>query len=170
VAYAVSGDASVSGDQRLHEGVRVHDLKDTTVAEIMHTDVVSVQASVKLHEFAHSIMSHSSHSTFPVLDHNRIVGTISSGSLQLIATAKLADAKVADAASREFVTVRPDCDAMEALRLLLSERAQSMLLVTSQEGKLEGVVTKTDLLEILKIRGEEIDTTDEKDLHDIKMT
>jgi chloride channel protein, CIC family len=162
VAYAVSGDASVSGDQRLHEGVRVHDLKDTTVGEIMQTDIVSVQASAKLHDFAHTILAHSLHTTFPVLDHSKIVGTISSNALQLISTAKLADARVADAADRKFVAVPRDCDAMEALRLLLSEHAHSMLLVISPEGRLEGVVTKTDLLEVLRIRGESVEPNDDE--------
>jgi chloride channel protein, CIC family len=41
---------------------------------------------------------------------------------------------------------------MEALRLLLSERAQPMVLVTSENGKLEGLVTKTDILEALSAR------------------
>lgn len=52
--------------------------------------------------------------------------------------------------------VLPDCDAMEALRLLLSERAQPMLLVTSAAGHLEGIVTKTDILGALKTRGEDV--------------
>jgi CIC family chloride channel protein len=41
---------------------------------------------------------------------------------------------------------------MEGLRLLLSEHRQHMLLVTSAAGKLEGVVTKTDILQALKTR------------------
>ncbi|MFZ0521165.1 MAG: hypothetical protein WAL95_09090 [Candidatus Acidiferrales bacterium] len=43
----------------------------------------------------------------------------------------------------------------EALRLLLSERAQPMLLVTSAGEGLEGIVTKTDILEALRLRDEE---------------
>jgi CBS-domain-containing membrane protein len=41
---------------------------------------------------------------------------------------------------------------MEGLRLLLSEHRQHMLLVTSAAGKLEGIVTKTDILQALKTR------------------
>ena len=40
--------------------------------------------------------------------------------------------------------------------MLLSERTRPMLLVTSVSGKLEGIVTKTDILEALKTRGEEV--------------
>ncbi|MFZ1971767.1 MAG: CBS domain-containing protein [Candidatus Acidiferrales bacterium] len=62
---------------------------------------------------------------------------------------------MADIANRRVLRVAPDCDAMEALRLLLSEREQPMLLVTSAGEKLEGIVTKTDILEALKLRDEE---------------
>ena len=42
----------------------------------------------------------------------------------------------------------------EALRLLLGEQAQPMLLVVSEEGdKMQGIVTKTDILQALKMRG-----------------
>jgi len=35
---------------------------------------------------------------------------------------------------------------MEALRLLVREDRQQMLLVTAADGSLEGIVTKTDIL------------------------
>src|SRR5215469_14186493 len=67
VAYGISGDASVSGDQRLHEGVRVTDLKHIEVSEFMQREVISVSASMTLREFADMISPHYPHTTFPVL-------------------------------------------------------------------------------------------------------
>ncbi|MGA7226377.1 MAG: chloride channel protein [Candidatus Acidiferrales bacterium] len=155
VAYAVSGDASVSGDQHLHEGVRVHELRDMKVSEIMQRQVVSVQASLSLREFADVISPHYRHTIFPVMEDHQILGTIPSWSLTQIASEKWKKTTVSEIANRRVLRVSPDCDAMEALRLLLSERAQPMLLVTSAGKKLEGIVTKTDILEALKMRGEE---------------
>lgn len=43
---------------------------------------------------------------------------------------------------------------MEGLRLLLQEREQHMLLVTSEAGELEGILTKTDILAALKLRSD----------------
>jgi CBS-domain-containing membrane protein len=43
---------------------------------------------------------------------------------------------------------------MEALRLLLSEHEQHMLFVISAEGKLEGILTKADILKALKMRSD----------------
>jgi chloride channel protein, CIC family len=154
VAYGISGDASVSGDQRLHEGVRVFELRDMPVSELMQQQVISVQSSLSLQEFAEAISPHYRHTTFPVLEGNRIVGTIPSWSLTRIPAKDWATTTVSEVAERKVIRVPPDCDAMEALRLLLSEQAQPMLLVTSTEGKLEGIVTKTDILEAMKTRGE----------------
>lgn len=154
VAYGVSGDASVSGDQRLHEGVRVFELRDIAVREFMQRQVVAVQASLTLKQFADVISPHYRHSSFPVLEGHQIVGTIASWSFSHIPAWKWATTTVLDIAERKVVRIPADCDAMEALRLLLSERAQPMLLVTSKDGKLEGLVTKTDILEALQARGE----------------
>jgi chloride channel protein, CIC family len=162
VAYAVSGDASVSGDQRLHEGVTVHELKDIGVSEFMQRQVVSVQASLNLREFADVISSHDRHTAFPVMDDHHIVGTVPSWSLTRIPAEKWTTTTVSEITEREVRLILPDCDAMEALRLLLSERAHPMLLVASKSGELEGIVTKTDILEALTARGDDIsESTDE---------
>jgi len=134
--------------------VRVFELRDIAVSEFMQQEVISVQASLTLQEFAQAISPHYRHTTFPVLDGHRIIGTIPSWSLTRIPAREWATITVAEVADRKVIRVPPECDAMEALRLLLSERAQPMLLVTSAEGKLEGIVTKTDILEALKTRGE----------------
>ncbi|MGH9575493.1 MAG: chloride channel protein [Candidatus Acidiferrales bacterium] len=155
VAYAVSGDASVSGDQRLHEGVRVHDLREAEVGQIMQRDIISVPASLNLREFEETILKQSPHSTFPVMDGPSVVGTISERSLINDGAERHPDMTVGDAVNRKTRKIPRNCDAMEALRLLLAEDAQPMLLVTNRKGKLEGIVTKSDLLEALKVRGEE---------------
>ena len=163
VAYAVSGDASVSGDQRLHEGVRVHELRDIKVSEIMQREVISVQASLSLREFADVISPHYRHTIFPVMEDHHILGTIPSWSLTQIAVDKWAKTTVSQIADRRVAQISPDCDVMEALRLLLRERTQPMLLVVTSAGKkLEGIITKTDILEALKTRGEdELEPADE---------
>ncbi|HEV2420672.1 MAG TPA: chloride channel protein [Candidatus Acidoferrales bacterium] len=156
VAYAISGDASVSGEQRLHEGVRVHDLRHIEVNKIMQRQVISIDSSLSLREFAEVISPHYRHTAFPVLKDRRIVGTFPSWSLARISAEKWANTCVSEVIEHKVMRVPPDCDVMEALRLLLRERAQHMLLVTSPDGKLEGIVTKADILEALKTRGEEM--------------
>jgi chloride channel protein, CIC family len=155
VAYGVSGDASVSGDQRVHERAKVFELTGIPVSALMQRQVTSVQASLALSEFAKVISSTNCHSMFPVLDDDRIVGTISSASISRMPAEKWASTTIGDIMEREFTTVRPDCEVMGALRLLLREKTRPMLVVTSEPSKLEGVLTKTDILEALKARGED---------------
>jgi chloride channel protein, CIC family len=156
VAYAVSGDASVSGDQRLHEGVRVSDLKGITVGEIMQRQVISVQADLTLQEFKDFIAPHYRHTIFPVMDDHHILGIVASWQLPQIDADKWEKTRVADITDKDTIQVPSDSDLMEALRVLLSERERHMLLVTGENGSLEGIVTKTDILEVLRTRGENI--------------
>jgi CIC family chloride channel protein len=160
VAYAISGDASVSGDQRLHEGIKALGLRGIDVAQFMQREIISVQASLSLREFAGLITPYG-HTAFPVLEGGSVVGTVASSSLARVAEDKWATATVLDLTDRSIVRVSTDCDAAEALRLLRRERRQPMLLVTSGSGHLEGIVTKTDILEALKTSGgDELETAD----------
>jgi CIC family chloride channel protein len=152
VAYAVSGDASASGDQRLHEGVRVQELRSVVVENVMQQKVVSVQASLSLKEFADVLSPRYRHSAFPVFEDDELLGIVDAWSIAKVPHQKWEMTRIRDLTDRRVTRVSPDCDVMEGLRLLMSEHKQQMLLVTSSNGKLKGIVTKTDILHALKIR------------------
>ena len=152
IAYAVSGDASASGDQHLHEGVKIQELGDVLVREVMQQQMVSVQASLSLREFTSLLSPHHRHGIFPVFEDKELLGTIALWSLAQVPTDTWSTTKVRDITERRAQTVHPDCDVMEALRILTRERQQSILLVISEEGRLEGIVTKSDILQALTIR------------------
>ena len=153
VAYAVSGEASVSGDQRLHETVKGFDVWQVPVSEVMQRQVVSVPAASNLREFADNITSHHHHAAFPVVDNGELLGVISLWTLGKVPPQKWAASNVGDLAGRRIIKVAPDCSLMEAMRLLMSQSGQHMLVVTSLEGKIEGIVTKTDILAAVSARG-----------------
>ena len=152
VAYAVSGDASASGDQRLHEGVKIQELGNVQVREVMQQQVISVQASLNLQEFTSLLSPHHHHGIFPVFEDKELLGTVALWSLAQVPTGMWSTTKVRDITERQAQTVLPDCDVMEALRLLTREHRQPMLLVISEEGRMEGIVTKSDILQALTIR------------------
>lgn len=152
VAYAVSGDASASGDQRLHEGVRVQELRHVIVGSVMQQKVISVQAELTLREFTELLSPHYHHSTFPVFEDDELLGIVDVWSVAKVPTQRWETTRVRELTNRHVSRVPSDCDVMEGLRLLLSEHRQHMLLVTSPAGKLEGIVTKTDILQALKTR------------------
>ncbi len=149
VAYAVSGEASVSGDQRLHEAVKIQELWKVQVHEVMQRRVISVEASSSLKEFLDSVTMHHRHASFPVYDDHKLVGAISLWSLGKVPPAKWPRTPVRDLMEHHVIKVRPECDLAEALRLLMSQRSRHMILVTSEDGKLEGILTKSDILNAL---------------------
>ncbi|MGH9375612.1 MAG: chloride channel protein, partial [Terriglobia bacterium] len=153
VAYAVSGEASVSGDQRLHETVKGFDVWQIPVQEVMQRQVVSVPASSNLREFVDSVSAHHHHAAFPVFDDGQLTGVISLWTLGKVPPQKWASSKVGDLAGRRMIKIPPECTLMEAMRLLMSQSGQHMLLVTSAGGHLEGIVTKTDILSAVNARG-----------------
>jgi CIC family chloride channel protein len=152
VAYAVSGDASASGDQRLHEGVKIQELGDVSVSEVMQEQMISVQASLSLREFTSILSPHYRHEVFPVFEDQELLGTVALWSLAQVPTDEWDTTKVRDITERRAKKVSHDCNVMEALRLLTSEHRQPMLLVISAEGQMEGIVTKSDILRALTIR------------------
>ena len=155
VAYAVSGDASASGDQRLHEGVKIQELRNVSVSEVMQPQIVSAQASLNLRELSATLPAHYRHEVFPVFEGEQLLGTIALWSLAQVPPEKWETTRVRDLTDRRVTKVSSECDVMEALRLLLTEHKQPMLLVVSDKGRLKGIVTKTDILQALRIRRED---------------
>lgn len=154
VAYAVSGDASASGDQRLHEGVKLQELTETAVREVMQQQLIAAQGSMTVAEFLRTLSPHSHHDAFPVFDGHQLLGGVTLWSVLHVPPERWKTTHVRDMIDARIGRVSPDCDVTEALRLLLGEHAQPMLLVVSAEGKMQGVVTKTDILHALKTRKE----------------
>lgn len=153
VAYAISGEASASGDQRMHEGVRIHELKNIAVSDVMQQNVISAVATSTLQEFADKVSKYHLHVAFPVLNDSDIVGIMLVSSLGRVPPKEWSKIKVQDVAQKNIKKVSLDCDVTEALRLLLGEHDYHMLLVTSEEGRLLGILTKTDILSALQLRG-----------------
>jgi CIC family chloride channel protein len=87
-----------------------------------------------------------------VFEDDELLGIVEVWDIAKVPTQKWDVTRVRDLTNRHVSRVSSDCDVMEGLRLLLSEHWQHMLLVTSGAGKLEGVVTKTDILQALKTR------------------
>jgi predicted transcriptional regulator len=126
--------------------------------------MISVHGSSTLREFADSVCLRHRHIAFPVLTEGKLVGVIAVSTLGCIDPKEWPIRRVEDLADRRVMKVVSSCDVMEALRLLLSESGQHMLFVTSPEGKLEGILTKTDILSALKLRSDTLRPANEEAL------
>ena len=153
VAYAVSGDASASGDQRLHETARALPLRYIPVSEIMQQHIISAPANLSVDEFVKMLSPDVEHEAFPVFEDQRLLGTVSPLSITRIPPEKWMHTSLRDIVDPEVGTIAPDADVMEALRLLTAEGRRPMLLVIESDGNIQGIVTKTDILQLLQDYG-----------------
>jgi CIC family chloride channel protein len=151
-AYAISGEASASGDQRLHEMVKLYGFTGVAVSEVMRGDVVSVQANASIRDFADSIAGHHAHVIYPVLEDQRAVGTISVTALGKVAHDEWDTRRVGEIANHDVPTIAADADIAEALRMLARENSQRILFVIAGDGKIAGIVTGGDILLSLQSR------------------
>jgi chloride channel protein, CIC family len=149
IAYAVSGDASAAGDQRLHEAVKVHALRGISVREVMQSQVIVARSSLGLREFAANLSPHIRHEVFPVFTGEKLIGTCSLWSLSHVPPEKWNSMTVADITLPLVHHVSPKTDLAEALRRLLSEDSEPTLLVVEEGHTVVGILTKTDVLQAL---------------------
>ena len=153
VAYAISGEASVSRDQHLHETAKLAELSGLSVGDVMQRRVITVPPAARLSEFIASIAAHHQHTIFPVCEARKVVGTVSVSDVSRVKTERWDTTAVGEIADRDATRVTADCDLGEALRLLVRERGTQMLLVTGNDEELEGIVTKTDVLRAVPMAG-----------------
>jgi CIC family chloride channel protein len=153
VAYAISGEASVSGDQHLHEVARLAELSGIPVREVMQRQVVTVQAGTTLKGLVELASADNQHAVLPVYDGNRAIGMVAMWKLSRIPTEKWDTTTVGEIADREVPRVPPDYEVMDALKLLGRDEGEQLLLVADEDGNLQGIVTKTDILRALQARG-----------------
>jgi CBS domain containing-hemolysin-like protein len=112
----------------------------------MRREIVSVQASASLRDFARSVSAHHRHAIFPVYDGDSAVGTVAVWILSRIPPERWNQVQVGEVCDHTTDRVPASCDLSEALRLLLRQDSQQMLLVGPPSGAVEGIVTKTNIL------------------------
>ena len=83
----------------------------------------------------------------PIVETDRLVGTVTDRDIavRLVAEGKSPEStRVADIASRELVTIDPDQDVDEAMRLM-SKHQVRRLPVVEEDGKFVGIVAQADI-------------------------
>lgn len=152
VAYAVSGEATASADQRLHEGLKFSDLDALPVREIMQQEVVSVSANATLRAFADDIAATRPHNIYPVVEGDRVIGSLELRTLTRTPVAAWEQVRVRDAMDDRAARISPETDVTEALRRLSTQDARHLLWVADRGGVMQGIVTKSNVLAALAMR------------------
>jgi CBS domain-containing protein len=126
------------------------------VRDIMTTGVVMVRPDTSFRELAVKFREHRV-SGFPVTaDDGTVVGVVSESDLLALAAGHAAGrATASDLMTHPAVTIGPDDLVRTAARLMQSRRVQR-LPVVDRDGRLEGIVSRSDVLSVFRRDDDEI--------------
>ncbi|NPV03620.1 MAG: site-2 protease family protein [Syntrophaceae bacterium] len=124
------------------------------VSRFMTPDPVSVPPGITLQDFVEGYLYRTHHQIYPVVEGGELVGCLTVRSLKDVPRAEWPRRLVGEAAGRcdEATVIGPDADALSVLGMM-NETGNSRLLVVDN-GRLAGIVTLKDLMEVLALRME----------------
>lgn len=125
------------------------ELAEVPLSRIMTSPVDLVPADVTLEEMAHSYFLGGRHARYPVVDDGRVVGLIELQSTREVPRDKWRDTTAADAAYRDLtgIVAAPDTPVDRVLSLMEPSAHGAVLVV--EEGRLAGIVTRSDVIRLL---------------------
>jgi CBS domain-containing protein len=116
-----------------------------SVREAMTEDPRSIAKSVSVVEAA-QLMREQDIGSLPITDDEKLVGMITDRDITTRVVAEAADPKmttVEDVYSRDLISVEPDKDLEEALRLMARHQVRRLPVV--EDGRLVGIVAQADI-------------------------
>jgi CBS domain-containing protein len=115
------------------------------ISELMTKNPRTVTADATIAEAA-KIMRDEDAGVVPIVDGGQLVGVITDRDIALraVAEGKGGETTVRDVASKDLVTVDPEQDLDEALRLMAQHQVRR-LPVVEEDGKLVGIVAQADV-------------------------
>ncbi len=129
-----------------------------SIRDVMTAHPSSVEPSTPVAEVAR-LMQQENVGSVPVVEDGRLVGTITDRDITIRVVAEGRDPQstsVGDVASRDLVTIDPQQDLDEALRLMAQHQVRR-LPVVEEDGRLVGIVAQADVaLEATEQRAGEV--------------
>lgn len=116
------------------------------LSEIMKSDASCVAPGDTIQDAARQ-MKEKNIGFLPVCDDSdKVLGTLTDRdiTIRVVAAGKPLSTRVEDVMSRDVIAARPDDDLLRAENLM-SNQQKSRLVVTDDQGKLEGVISLSDL-------------------------
>lgn len=129
------------------EGVKVRDVMTSV------PDVIYVPPDWTLEELL-DVMFKTKHMGYPVQESptSPVLGVVTFADVQRVPAAERATTRVEDVMKREIVSIKPDADAFDAFKLMSSRNLGRLIVL--EDGQIEGIVSRTDLMRAIQFRGE----------------
>lgn len=154
-AYLTAGGLILALASRINlEHIQfLHSLGRTKVRDIMIPNPVSVEASTHVSGLVGDYFLKYFYGGFPVVEEGKAVGIVTIGSLGKIPEEKRPETTTGEIAAtlENNVTIPESEDASTALTQMLKNQT-SRLLVTDEDGKLTGLITKNSLLNYIEVK------------------
>jgi CBS domain-containing protein len=118
----------------------------TNVQELMTSNPRTIEASGTITEAAQAMRDEDT-GIVPIVEGDRLVGTITDRDIAVKVVAESKDPQsttVGEIASRDLVTIDPQQDLDEALRLMAQHQVRR-LPVVEEDGKLVGILSQADV-------------------------
>jgi CIC family chloride channel protein len=151
VSYSVSGEASVSDEQKLRDEIDVTQIAHLTANDVMTKKVVAVPAELSVLDFVEEYLFNYQYKTFPVVDRDGLLGRISLDQVKTVPREKWFETKVVDVCSREIHPAYPDSQLQEILDLMYHKGLGRIPIVDRTKPKrVVGIVSKSDVIRALE--------------------
>ncbi|MDZ7671511.1 MAG: site-2 protease family protein [Halanaerobiales bacterium] len=124
-------------------------LSDLRVRDLMSTDVSYISSDLTVKELL-EMMLHKSHSGYPVIDDDKLIGCVTMEDIRNIKSDKHHERYVKDIMSTDIKKISPNQDVNKALQILLEEDIGRLMVM--EDDKLVGIITRTDIFNAFKIK------------------
>lgn len=124
-------------------------LKDVTVRDIMSHSPVTVSPVMSLRDVMNQ-MYETKHLGFPVIDHGILAGIVTLTDIARTPVIDREAMQVRDVMTREVITISPDTQVTEALKIMSHSNIGRIPVIESDS--LIGIITKSDIFTVIELR------------------
>jgi CBS domain-containing protein len=117
----------------------------------MTRDVVSVSPSMSVEDLV-KFMFEKKHMGYPVMEGDNLKGIVTFTDIHRIPYIDRPVSQVSDIMSRNVISVPPDAQASDVLKLITSKNIGRVIVIDN--GSVIGILSRTDLVRVLKLRSE----------------
>jgi Zn-dependent protease/predicted transcriptional regulator len=126
-----------------------HLLQDVIIGDIMSSPVTTVPPNQPVSQVIEMMYS-SKHLGFPVVERDTLVGMITLMDVNRTSPIDREAMQVRDIMTKEIITLPPEAPVIDALRIMSAKDIGRIPVVA--DGKILGIVTRTDILKVTELR------------------
>jgi Zn-dependent protease/predicted transcriptional regulator len=124
-------------------------LQDVTVGDMMSSPVISVSQTLPVSQVI-TMMYSSKHLGFPVVERDTLIGMVTLADVNRMASIDREAMQVRDIMTRDPITLPPTAPVIDALKIMSAHNFGRIPVV--HEGKILGIVTRTDIIKVTELK------------------